>query len=143
MLKRLTSEFIIFSLLLTALMLPVAAQSGPTADISLRTYTKQQQAKPETLKETLAKETRKTGSDTSSFDPAKADAIYQKQAQQQPKKWSKTKKVLVISAIAVGVAALLFVLIKYGKDCARTEPANCDWVNDEFCTCVEYEPRNP
>jgi len=63
---------------------------------------------------------------------------------QAPKKgWSKTQKGLLIAAIAVGVAALLFVAIKYGKECLRTDPEDCALGVDEPCTCVEYKRRIP
>lgn len=137
MLRKFTAEFTIFSLLFVIILSPVSAQTR-SQELTPPSEAKTTAPQPDSdLKKIVSKDS------SPSFDPVKADAIYQKQAQQQPKKWSKTKKVLVITAIAVGVAALLFVAIKYAKECARTEPANCDYINDEFCRCVEYVPRNP
>lgn len=92
------------------------------------------------LKDVFAKQTDIIKTNEAIFDPVKTERERGNQQAQQ-KGWSKTKKVLVISAIAVGVAALLFVLIKYGKDCIRSEPAGCTPGVDENCTCLEYERR--
>jgi len=41
----------------------------------------------------------------------------------------------------VGIAAIVFLVAKYGKDCIRTNYPGCDLVNDEACVCEEYEKR--
>ena len=58
---------------------------------------------------------------------------------QTPKKHgltTKQKTWIVIGAIAF--AALIFVVIKYGKDCIKSDPAGCTPGVDEPCTCLEY-----
>ena len=40
----------------------------------------------------------------------------------------------------IGFAALVFVLVKYGKDCAVYEPAGCTPSSDDNnCTCKQYK----
>ncbi|HEV7700450.1 MAG TPA: hypothetical protein VGO43_09505 [Pyrinomonadaceae bacterium] len=58
---------------------------------------------------------------------------------QTPKKkgWISRHK-LAFVAIVVGFAALIFVAVKYGKDCIKSEPEGCTPNVDENCTCTQY-----
>ena len=135
MLKFVTTLFLILSIVVVSTTMPAVAQAQ--ADQS-----KAEAEKNSELKKVFEKETEKFKADSAEFDPVKAD---RENAQQQAQKkgWSTTKKTLVIAAVAVGVAGLLFLLIKYGKNCLRSDPANCTPGVDENCVCLEYERRNP
>ena len=64
----------------------------------------------------------------------------EKISRQTPTKtgWSRRKKTYA-ALIVFGVAAIVFVAIKYGKTCKRSSPAGCTTGSDENCTCEEYE----
>ncbi len=124
MIKSLTAIFTIVVLL--------------TATLTGQTLSKPSE-KPD-IKAVLANEAQAYNAKASQFDPATADAIYNRQ--QAKKGWS-TKDKVILAAVIVGVAALVFVLVKYGKECLRSYPAGCTPGVDEFCTCEEYERRNP
>jgi hypothetical protein len=124
MIKSLTAIFTIVVLLTTTLTGQTLSQPSEKPDI----------------KAVLANEAQAYNAKAAEFDPAKADAIYNRQ--QAKKGWSTKDKVILAAAI-VGIAALVFVLVKYGKDCLRSSPAGCTPGVDEFCTCEEYERRNP
>lgn len=139
MLKSATASLLVFAILTVSLALPVTAQQQvPAKEISAANL----KGSAPDLNEVFAKETARIKADSAVFDPVKTDRENANQ-QAQNKGWSTTKKVLVISAIAVGVAALVFLIAKYGKDCIRSEPANCTPSVDEPCVCLEYERRNP
>lgn len=137
MLKSTTVLFLVCAMLFVSLGVPASAQQVP-AKQSVSTI--KTDVRNPNLKDVFAKQTDIIKSNEAIFDPVKTERERGNQQAQQ-KGWSKTKKVLVISAIAVGVAALLFVLIKYGKDCVRSEPANCTPGVDVNCICLEYERR--
>jgi hypothetical protein len=124
MIKSLTAIFTIVVLLTTTLTGQTLSQPSEKPDI----------------KAVLANEAQAYNAKAAEFDPAKADAIYNRQ--QSKKGWSTKDKVILAAAI-VGIAALVYVLVKYGKDCLRSSPAGCTPGVDEFCTCEEYERRNP
>jgi hypothetical protein len=124
MIKSLTAIFTIVVLLTPTLTGQTLSQPSEKPDI----------------KAVLANEAQAYNAKAAEFDPAKADAIYNRQ--QSKKGWSTKDKVILAAAI-VGIAALVYVLVKYGKDCLRSSPAGCTPGVDEFCTCEEYERRNP
>lgn len=141
MLKLTTSLFCLFSLLITTFPSPVIAQTKePPAIKSSSTNNAQDRNSPD-LKLAVEQKSKEFNQRSAVFDPVKTE---RENAQQQAQKkgMSTTKKALLWTALAVGVAAVLFVVIKYGKDCLRTTPENCD-LNDEYCTCAEYERRIP
>ena len=132
---------VIFALLTVSTQAPVLAQQAakvPEPELGSG-------PKPKTdMKKLFAAETDRFKNDSAAFDPVKADREAAQQ-QTQNKGWSKRKKVIVITAIAVGFAALLFVAIKYGKKCLRYSD-NCSIdpnTGNEDCPCEEYEQRNP
>jgi len=135
MLKSTTALLLVYAILFVSLGLPANAQPVPAMEAPVKN-----EVQGPDLKDVFAKQTDIIKANEAIFDPVKTERERGNQQAQQ-KGWSKTKKVLVISAIAVGVAALLFVLIKYGKDCLRSDPANCTPGVDENCVCLEYERR--
>jgi Flp pilus assembly protein TadB len=90
------------------------------------------------LKKAIAEETKKIEAEEGRFDPAKIDKA-ERNAQAKKGMSSKEKTALVL--FAVGVAVLVVLLVKYGKDCIRSSPPGCTPGVDEFCTCEEYERR--
>lgn len=89
------------------------------------------------LKKVFAKETQKLKAESATVDKKQMGKLLM---QTSKNKWSGKQTALVI-LIAVGIAALVFVLIKYGKECLRYED-NCDPAFDQNCYCEEYAPRN-
>lgn len=51
------------------------------------------------------------------------------------------QKFFIVLGVAA-FAALIVLLIKYGKDCKTSDPPNCTVGVDEFCTCTEYEQES-
>ena len=142
MLKFTTSLFCLFSFFLATLPSGAVAQSKePPVARSIAVKNSPEREGPD-LKLAVENKTKEFKAESATFDPVKTE---RENAQQQAQKkgMSKTTKTLLWTAVAVGAAALLFIVIKYGKDCLRTSPENCDLVNDEYCTCAEYERRIP
>jgi hypothetical protein len=141
MLKISTTLFTVYAVLIAFMAVPALAQNAPAVGTEASTSTSPSgvERKPD-FNKLLADETTKLATEPVAFDPKRSDAIYNKQ--QTKKGWSTQKKLWVVAGI-VGAAALLFVLIKYGKECARSNPVGCTPGVDEFCTCEEYERRIP
>ena len=139
--KRSTCLLIVISILLVSVTTPARAQTAAVPDKEVAA-SRDSNSNTSDLRQTIANETEKLKADSASFDPSKADRDLARQ-QTAKKGWSTTKKTLVISAIAVGLAAILFIVIKYGKDCLRSDPPNCTPGVDENCVCEEYERRIP
>jgi hypothetical protein len=142
MFKFATTLFTIFSIVLVSTTAPTLAQPPAGSDAQPAATQNTNMASKPDLQQVFAKETEKLKAENSTFDPVKADIESSKQ-QAQKKGWSTTKKTLVITAIAVGLAAILFIAIKYHKDCLRSDPENCSPGIDENCVCLEYERRIP
>ena len=142
MLKFATTLFTIFSIFLVSTTAPTLAQPQAKQETETAASKNTDAKNNANLKKVFEKETEQFKSESAQFDPVKTD---RENAQQQTTKkgWSTTKKTLVITAIAVAVAGLLFVVIKYGKKCLRSDPENCSPGIDENCTCLEYERRIP
>ena len=136
-----TTLLVIFALVTVSTQAPVlgqAVESKPDTEAV-------SQAKPQPdLKKVFSAETDRFKADSAAFDPVETERQATRQ-QAQKKGWSKTKKTLVFTAIAVGFAALIFVAIKYGKKCLRYSDY-CTYdpqTGIEDCPCEEYEQRNP
>ena len=56
------------------------------------------------------------------------------------RKISKKQKALWV-AVAIGVAALIFLAIKYYRECEIEDP-NCDPFYDEYCQCLKYKDKD-
>jgi hypothetical protein len=139
MLKSAATLLVIISILLVST--PVRPQSTVVPESELAA-SREANTSTADLKTVISNETEKLRADSAAFDPVKADRDLAKQ-QTSKKGWSTTKKTLLITAIAAGIAAVLFIAIKYGKDCLRSSPPNCTPGVDENCVCEEYERRIP
>jgi hypothetical protein len=139
MLKSAATLLVIISILLVST--PVLPQSTVVPESELAA-SREANTSTTDLKTVISNETEKLRADSAAFDPVKADRDLAKQ-QTSKKGWSTTKKTLLITAIAAGIAAVLFIAIKYGKDCLRSSPPNCTPGVDENCVCEEYERRIP
>ena len=136
-----TTWFLVFAILTVSITYPVTAQQQIPAKESVVPTEKKDPA-PADMKEVFAKQTADIKADEAVFDPVKAEREKGNQ-QAQKQGMSKTKKVLLWTAVAVGFAALLFVAIKYAKKCIRYSE-DCDYNPDTGnydCPCEEYEPR--
>ncbi len=139
------AAFTLFSLLFTVAAFPAVnlAQGGPLSEEKASAAAEEKTDTRPDMKKAVEEQTKKIVDESAVFDPVKADAINRKRDDPNKKKGWSTKKTLIVVAVAVGAAVGLYFLIKYAKDCARTDPPNCDWIGDEYCRCVEYVPRNP
>ncbi|MBX3289557.1 MAG: hypothetical protein KF855_09440 [Acidobacteria bacterium] len=139
------AAFTLLSVLFTFAAFPAVnlAQGGPLSEEKAPVVAEEKPSARPDMKKAVEEQTKKIADESAVFDPVKADAINRKRDDPNKKKGWSTKKTLLVVALAVGAAVGLYFLIKYAKDCARTEPPNCDWINDEYCRCVEYVPRNP
>ena len=141
MLKSTTALFLVYAILTVSLALPANAQQVPVKEQLADEVKKDGQ--PQNLKDVFAKQTDIVKANEAVFDPVKTERERGNQ-QAQKQGMSKTKKVLLWTALAVGMAALLFVAIKYAKKCIRYSD-DCDYNPDTGnydCRCEEYEPRN-
>lgn len=87
------------------------------------------------LKKILADNQRRYNESSANIDVKALEKIDRQQ--RQKKGWSGKQK-LALVAIIVGIAAIVFVVAKYGKDCIRSEPAGCNPTTDDNCRCLEY-----
>lgn len=138
MLKSATTLALVYAFLTVFLTAPLVAQNQ--AELNDRAEAGR---KTPDLKKAFHEETLRYNAAAAVVSSSKMNSELLRQQQAPKKGWSKTQKTLLIVAIAVGVAGLLFVAIKYGKECLRTEPENCTLGTDEVCTCVEYKRRIP
>ena len=141
MLKTATTLLIVISISLISIPTSILPQSTavPENEVAAKREAKTNSTD---LKQVFSNETEKFKADSAAFDPVKADRDQAKQ-QTSKKGWSTTKKTLVIAAIAVGIAAVLFIVIKYGKNCLKSDPPDCTPGVDENCVCEVYERRIP
>ncbi len=140
MLKSTTALFLVYAMLIVSLALPANAQQVPAKEQLADEVKKDGQ--PQNLKDVFAKQTDIVRANEAVFDPVKTERERGNQ-QAQKQGMSKTKKVLLWTALAVGMAALLFVAIKYAKKCIRYSD-DCDYNPDTGnydCPCEEYEAR--
>lgn len=125
------STILVLISLIAASLLPVTAQQDASR-------TEPENAVPSDrpdLKVVVSQADKKFREESAAFDPKEAE---KSQFKQQAKAgWTKKEKT-AIAFLAVGIAVLVFVLVKYGKDCIRSSPAGCTPGVDEFCTCQEY-----
>jgi len=140
--RVLTTQLLIFALLIVGLRVPGVAQPQPapanepvtsdSADIDL-IKTKSD------LRSVFAKKTAEYNKRALNFDLKKTE---KEERKQQPKKkfWSKTNTTFLVLFI-VGTAALVFLIAKYYHKCIRTNYPDCTPGVDESCVCEEYEKR--
>lgn len=121
---KLTSAFLFVVMIA---LVPLYAQSAPDLPAIRAARTD--------LRQAISKETQKIKSESLALDAKKMEKL----GRQVPKKssWSKKDTAFLI-LFAIGVAALVFLVVKYGKDCLRYEN-DCNPSFDENCYCEEYE----
>lgn len=129
---------VIYTLLVVTSTIPLAAQQPAETPTPSEPASESSQEKKD-MKEAIADLS--SNGDMPEFDPVQAEKERDR-IQDQRKGWS-TKDKLFLAGFIVGIAALVFLVIKYGKKCLRTSPPNCNLGIDEFCYCEEYERRNP
>ena len=141
MLKSTTALLLVYAILVVSLALPANAQQVPVKEAVQQAVKNETQAP--NLKDVFAKQTEIVKADSAVFDPVMTERQAARQ-QAQKKGWSRTKKTWVIIAVAVGIAAVTFLAIKYYRKCLRYSD-NCTYDPNtglEDCPCEEYEPRN-
>ncbi len=139
MIRSSTIVIVIFALfIVTVNPAPVLAQAR-LVDPPKAVASQSSKAKQPDYKEVLARANEKYKTESVEFDPVK---IEREKSRQAAKKGMSTKEKTLWTVFAVGIAVLVVLLIKYGRDCKTSEPAGCTPGVDEFCTCTEYEPRN-
>jgi len=89
------------------------------------------------LKKVFSKETQKLKSQSATIDKKQMEKFGR---QTTKSNWTKNQTLFLV-LFAVGVAALVFLVVKYGKDCLRYRN-DCSPSFDENCYCEEYAPRN-
>ena len=140
MLKSTIALFLVYAILTVSLALPANAQQIPVKEPLAEV---KKDGQPQNLKDVFAKQADVVKANEAVFDPVKTE---RDRGNQQAKKqgWSRTKKTWVIIAVAVGIAAVTFLAIKYYRKCLRYSD-NCSYDPNtglEDCPCEEYEPRN-
>lgn len=149
MLKTGTTVLTIVALLIVSFMAPVTGQppakSGssepPTntqASEKLADGKKPEKNQPD-LKKVFDEETKKFKAESAEFDPVKLEI--EKGKQQSKRGWTKSD-VALITVFAVGIAVLVYLVVKYGKNCIETNRPNCNISTDENCYCERYEEEN-
>lgn len=124
--------------IITVLLFVTLVTIVPLHAQSLPDLPKAQIAAKTDLKKVFSKETDKLKSQSASIDKKQMEKLLR----QQPAKKGLTKnQTIFLVLFAVGVAALIFLVVKYGKDCLRYEN-DCSPSFDENCYCEEYAPRN-
>ena len=141
--KILTTQLLIFALLVVSLRVPIFAQAQPVPIAGGPVAAESQEESPATTKPDLKSvfdgKTKEFRDRSAFFDLKKAEKEERKQ-QAKKKTWNKTNTAIMVLFV-VGIAAIVFLVAKYGKDCIRTNYPGCDLVNDEACVCEEYEKR--
>ena len=142
---------VVYSLLIVTIAAPAQAQPRVKPDenaIAENTRTASELPPPNTVSESkparktvdfkkvIDEETKRFNADTAKFDPVKIERDKAKQAQKSG--WSKTQTTMVV-VFAVGIAVLVVLLLKYGKNCAETSIPHCNIGLDDNCYCERYE----
>lgn len=143
MLKLTTSLLCLFSLVIATLPSTAVAQTKE-APVAKQTALKNSTEKSPDLKIAVDQKSKEFSVQSSTFDPVKTERENANHQAQQKKGMSKTKKALLWTAVAVGLAAVIFVAIKYAKKCIRYSD-DCDYnpnTGNYDCPCEEYEQRN-
>ena len=147
MLKSAFVLLTIYSLLLVTIAANAQTQSGPSdntfAEASEKNANTRDEPKPARKKADLKKviddETKRFNADNSRFDPVKLELEKAKQARKSG--WSKQDTAIMV-VFAVGIAVLVWFVIKYGKECIETTPRGCSLTSDENCYCERYAEDN-
>lgn len=149
--RSIATLLLVYSMLIVTTVAPVHAQPQarpvdntiaevPKKPEPANTTTDAKPAKKKIdFKKVIEEETKRLKVDSAKFDPVKIELEKAKQARKSG--WSKKDTALMV-VFAVGIAVLVWFVIKYGKECAETNPPHCSLGTDEFCTCERYEEEN-
>ncbi len=125
---------VIYALLVLSVSFSAQEKTTPLPPVNVPAAADSQETTPD-MKQLVSEETQKLNQDSARFDPVAIDKAVRKQTTK--KGWTTTQKTWLVLGI-IGFAVLMFVLIKYGKDCVRSSPEGCTPGVDELCTCQEY-----
>lgn len=132
--KKVTTGFLILTISLFASHYSLAQSAAKQAKELAVSTDGQANGQNSDLKKTFEEKTQEYNARSGEFDLAKAE----KQSRKQVKKnWSK-KDTAILVGVIVGIAAIVFFVVKYGKKCLRYQN-NCDPSFEENCYCEEYE----
>ncbi len=121
--------------LTTVFLIVTIFTTGTLYGQTLATVPKDQESQSN-LNQVIARENEKIQKKSSVLDLKELE----KSQRQVPKQnWTAKEKTFLILGI-IGTAALVFLVIKYGKDCVRYEN-NCNPGSDN-CYCAEYKQNN-
>lgn len=134
MLKAAVSFLLIHSLIVITSTLPVSAQPQQRPEQE-KVFAARENPNATDLRKTIERQDAKFKAESATFDPVKAEKEVRKQTAKTG--WSKRQK-LTLAIIIFAIAAVVFVAIKYGKGCIRSNPAGCTPGVDDYCTCEEY-----
>ncbi|CAN5326444.1 hypothetical protein BH10ACI2_BH10ACI2_24610 [soil metagenome] len=137
MLKFTTTLLVTIAILSFPLSQPLFSQAKAEDNVKIEA-SQSPEPKPD-LKKVISENEESYRQRTASVDVKELEKLNR----QTPKAggWTTKEKVWLALGI-VGVAALVFVLIKYYKKCLRSDPPNCTVGVDEICTCLEYEQKS-
>lgn len=143
MLKIGTTLFTIIAIVVATTTTPLLSQppasSGPNdppANAQAKAENERSKKNRPDLKKVFEEETKKFNEKSAEFDPIKLEI--EKGKQQAKNGWSKKDTALIV-AFAVGIAVLVYLVVKYGKNCVETRPPNCNIGTDDNCYCERYE----
>lgn len=137
MFRNAATLFVILAILSLSLSQPVSAQSQiPAREIGV-TEKLSEPGLPD-MKRVIAEHNKKYAELSGKTDAKTMEKLDRQRAQTKGNGLTGKQKFYIFLGVAA-VAAFVFVLVKYGKDCKTSEPAGCTPGVDEFCTCTEYE----
>ena len=134
MFKSAVTCLVIYSLFAISFATPSGAQNQVPVRNAKITGSDKTNERPD-LKKAIAENEQRYNARSNSVDVKALEKIDRQQPQK--KGWTGKQK-LILVAVIVGIAAIVFVAVKYGKDCIRSEPAGCNPVTDDNCRCLEY-----
>ena len=138
MLKAALAQVVIFSLMTLTFSQPHVAQSKAPVQ-EAKTAVPLPANTAINIKKVVAENERRYKDRTASVDVKELEKIERK-APKGPGMSKKDKTFLAV--FIVGLAVLVVLLVKYGKNCEVSDPPGCNPVTDENCTCTQYEQRN-
>jgi len=132
-----TVLLVIYSLFIVLLANPAFAQtvsSTKTVDTSGAEIPKRESSV--FLKRSIAESDKAWSDRSSSVDVREMEKISRQTPQNHR---MSTWKMVGIGLAIVATAAIVYLLVRYGEECKRREPANCRPGVDQVCICVEFE----
>ncbi|MFT3743795.1 MAG: hypothetical protein QM785_05815 [Pyrinomonadaceae bacterium] len=137
MFRTTATLLVIFAILSLPLAQPTFAQSQvPAREIGVT------EKLPEVIvpdmKRVIAEHNKKYAELSGKTDAKTMEKLDRQRAQTQGNGLTGKQKLAIVLGV-VAIAAIVFFVVKYGKNCLRSEPAGCTPTVDEPCTCLEYE----